>query len=172
MTTKFNPWSLTSAWLLAASLIAVWVWPKFIGLEIHPIFGWAEARSGVGWLEPNGRYAVGVLAGALAVMLLIRRTRLVAGWAALGLSLVFTLLHLTPWLGINIPDYGPLMESLAAGRSVAEIEALGLKGDRGAHFTFAIINAGLAAMVVGAEMVKPAAGRRQREYTPMQLGAS
>jgi hypothetical protein len=163
-------WSLSSAAMLALSMLALWVWPKFVGLEIHPIFGWAEAQSGVSWLEPNARYVVGVLAGALAIMLMIKKTRFAAAVASLILSAGFMILHMTPWLGINIPDYGPLMEALAAGRTAAEIEALGLKGDRGAHFTLAFINAGLAGMVIGAELVKPQPKRR--EYNPMQLATN
>jgi hypothetical protein len=159
--------SLSGAVLLAASLLALWVWPKFVGLDIHPIFGWAEAQSGVAWLEPGARYAVGITAGVLAVLLLIKRTRLGAAVAALVLSLAFVVLHLPPWLGINIPDYTPLMEALAAGRTPAEIEALGLKGDRGAHFALALINASLAILVILAD--RAAATRPQRDYTPMQL---
>lgn len=169
ITNQNQAWSLTAAAMLAASLLALWVWPKFVGLTVHPIFGWAELQSGVGWLEPGARYAVGVLAGVLAILLVIKRTRLAAGYGALALSLAFMAFHLTPWLGINVPNYGPLMEALAAGRSAADIEALGLKGDRGAHFALAFVNAGLAIVVIGAELAKPV---KRRDYTPMELAAS
>jgi hypothetical protein len=152
--TKTNVWSLTGAWMLAASIVGLWVWPKFMGLEIHPIFGWAELQSGLTWLEPGARLAVGALALLIAVLVLFPRTRLAGAWSALTLSVIFSLAHLTPWLGINIPDYGPLMEALAKGWTVEQIQALGLKGDRGAHFTMALINLGLAALTIGGEMTR------------------
>ncbi|HVI34422.1 hypothetical protein [Phenylobacterium sp.] len=161
---------LSGAVMLAMSLVALWVWPKFVGLDIHPIYGWAEAKSGVGWLEPGARYAVGIVAGVLALLLLVKRTRLAAAVGALVLSTAFIVAHLTPWLGINIPDYTPLMEALAAGRTAAEIEALGLKGDRGAHFAVALVNAGLAVLVIAAELGSTV--RRRRDYTPMELAGA
>ena len=38
-------WSWGGAVLLVASLVTLWVWPKFVGVDIHPIFGWAEAET-------------------------------------------------------------------------------------------------------------------------------
>jgi hypothetical protein len=151
---KTNVWSLTGAAMLATSIVALWVWPKFMGLEIHPIFGWAELQSGLTWLEPGARLAVGAIALIIAVLVLFPRTRLAGAWAALTLSVLFGLAHLTPWLGINIPDYGPLMEAMAKGWTAEQIQALGLKGDRGAHFTMALINLGLAALTIGGEMTR------------------
>ncbi|MCR5874781.1 hypothetical protein LRS10_11750 [Phenylobacterium sp. J426] len=131
MTNQGKLWSVSGAAMLAISLVAFWVWPKFAVGDVHPIFGWAEARTGAGWLDPTGRYIFGVAAAALAVLLVLRPTRLAAAGVTLAVSLGFVVLHLTPWLGWNIPDYGPLTAALAAGQAVAEIEALGLKGDRG-----------------------------------------
>jgi hypothetical protein len=145
-------WSLSAAVLLVMSLAALWVYPKFFGVEIHPIFGWAELQSGVSWLEPQGRYVVGALAATMAILLLIPRMRMIGAGAALALSVAFIIAHMTPWLGWNIPNYTPVVEAIAAGRTAADIEAMGLKGDRGAHLTLAVINAGLAWMVLAAEM--------------------
>lgn len=166
-----NIWSHTGAGLLAASLIGLWVWPKFMGLEIHPIFGWAEAQSGLTWLEPGARLAVGALAFGIAVLVLVPRVRLAAAWAALALSAAFSLAHLTPWLGINIPDYGPMMEALAKGWTAEQIQALGLKGDRGAHFTMALINLGLAAVTIGGELARRQP-RTERAHRVMELSAT
>ena len=69
------------------------------------------------------------------------------------LSAAFCIAHLTPWLGVNIPNYGPLMEAIAAGKTAAEVEAMGLKGDKGAHFSIALLNLGLAIMTIAAEKV-------------------
>jgi hypothetical protein len=163
-------WSWAGATLLALSLVALWVWPKFVGVDIHPIFGWAEAQTGIAWLEPNARYVVGAIAGLLAIVLIVPKTRLWGAVGALTLSTVFIIAHLTPWLGWNIPNYGPLMEALAAGRTAAEIEALGLKGDRGAHLSLALINAGLAMVVLAADRIREAKGNR-RNYRPFELAA-
>ncbi len=163
-------WSWTGAALLALSLVSLWVWPKFVGVDIHPIFGWAEAQTGIAWLEPNGRYVVGAIAGLLAIVLIVPRTRFWGAVGALTLSTVFIAAHMTPWLGWNIPNYGPLMEALAAGRTAAEIEALGLKGDRGAHMSLALINAGLAMVVLAADRIRDAKVNR-RNYRPFQLPA-
>jgi len=145
---SINIWSWTGAVLLSLSFISLWVWPKFVGVSIHPIFGWAELQTGATWLEPGGRYAFGVLAAIIAVLVILPKTRIAGSWAAFAVSMVVIALHLTPWLGWNIPDYGPLMAAMAQGQTAAEIQAMGLKGDRGAHLTLAIINAFLAVMTL------------------------
>jgi hypothetical protein len=144
-------WSVSGAGILALSLLALWSWPKLFGVDTHPIFGWAEAQTGAAWFEPGLRYAIGVVAAVIAVLVLVPRTRLIAAWSALALSLAFILAHLSPMLGVNIPAYTPLMEALAAGRTAEEIAAMGLKTDKGAHFTLAMINLGLAAITIAAE---------------------
>jgi hypothetical protein len=133
-----------------------------------PIFGWAEAQSGVSWLEPGLRYAVGRIAAVIALLILVPRTRLIGAWSAFALSLAFIVAHLTPWLGVNIPAYTPLMEALAAGRTAEEIAAMGLKTDKGAHFTLAMINLGLAFVTIGAEK----ALRKPKPRTLVQTLAS
>lgn len=167
MKNQASLWSWSCAVLLAASLLSLWVAPKFIGVDIHPIFGWAEALSGQTWLEPGGRYAFGILMGVLAVAVVIPRSRRLAAIAALATSAVVTGLHLTPWLGLYVPAYGPLMEALAAGRTAQEILAMNLPTDRGAHFTLALVNLGLAAIVVGADAVRERP--QKRNYQPLQL---
>jgi hypothetical protein len=150
-------WSTVAAVFLAMLMLALWVWPKFFGVEVHPIFGWAEAQTGAGWLEPGLRYVVGGAALLIALALFFDRTRLAAGWAAFALSLAFIIAHASPMLGVNIPSYEPLMAALAAGRTAAEIQAMGLPTDKGAHMTLAFINLGLAAVLLMAEhaMRKP-----------------
>lgn len=168
--TSINIWSWTGAVMLALSLVALWVWPKFVGVSIHPIFGWAELQTGATWLEPGGRYAFGFLAAILAILVVIPKTRIPAAWAALGVSLAVVGLHLTPWLGWNIPNYGPLMAAIAEGKTVAEIQAMGLKGDRGAHLTLAIINASLAAITLASG--KLTTGAKVERARPMHLSGA
>ena len=161
-------WSISAGALLAGSLLALWSWPKFFGVDTHPIFGWAEAQTGAGWLEPGLRYAVGALAAVVALLVLLPKTRLIGAWSALAMSTAFVVAHMTPMLGVNVPSYTPLMEALAAGRTVAEINALALPTDKGAHFTLALVNLGLAAVTVAAEF----ALRRPKARTLAQTLAS
>lgn len=143
-------WAMTWAGLLALSMFGFWVWPKFFH-EFHPVFGWAEARTGVGWIDPVGKTATGALAAVTAVMLLFGRTRLIAGWLALAISVAYMIWHLTPWLGVTLPDYGPMAEVLGGGGTAADVLALGLKGDGGLWFAVALTNAVLAAAVIPSE---------------------
>lgn len=167
MKNQASIWSWSGAALLATSLVALWVWPKFVGVDVHPIFGWAEAQTGATWLEPTGRYVFGFVAGILAIMVIVPRTRTLGAILALALSLAVLGLHVTPWLGLDIPAYGPLMDALAAGRTAEEIRAMQLPTDKGAHFTLAFVNAGLAGITMGAQMIRKQP--RRREYQPMQL---
>jgi hypothetical protein len=104
----------------------------------------------------------------VAALVLLPRTRLIGAWLALALSFAFLVAHVTPMLGVNIPAYTPLMEALAAGRTAEEIAAMGLKTDKGAHFTLAMINAGLAAVTIAAEY----ALRKPKQRTLVQTLAS
>jgi hypothetical protein len=144
-------WSLTGAVLLAGSIGALWVWPKFFGVDTHPLYAWAEVQTGVGWLEPGLRYVVAGAALVIAMMVLFPRTRLLGAYAGLALALLFLGAHFTPLLGMNIPEYGPLMEAMAAGHTAEEIRALGLPTDKGGHASLAILNATLALITIGGE---------------------
>lgn len=154
-------WAISSAGLLALSMIAFWVWPKFSG-DFHPVFGWAEAQSGVGWLDPLGRQAVGGIAVLIAFLLLVPRTRLFGAYAGFALSLAYMAFHLTPWLGVTLPDYGPMAATLQAGGTAADVAALGTKGDGGMWFAVAMTHATLALMAIVAErnLRKPQPKRR------------
>jgi hypothetical protein len=158
-------WSTAGAVFLATSLVALWVWPKFFGVEVHPIFGWAEAQSGVSWLEPGARYVVGGLALTIAIAVLVPRTRLIGAYAGLALSVLFLLAHATPWLGMSIPAYTPLMEALAAGYTADQIRAMNLPTDVGGHATLAITNAILAGIAIFGEI-----SVRKAERQPLQTG--
>jgi hypothetical protein len=156
-------WSLAGAAFLACSLSALWVWPKLFGVDTHPLYAWAEIQSGVSWLEPGLRYAVAVTAAAIAVLVLVPRTRLWGAYAGLTLSLLFLVAHFTPWLGMDIPNYGPLMEAMAAGRTAAEIKAMNLPTDLGGHASLAITNAILAMIAIGGESAVRKAERQPRQ---------
>lgn len=166
MNSESRLWSVTGAVFLAGAVAALWVWPKLFGAELHPIFGWIEARTGLSWFEPGVRQGVGVMAAAAVVLVLLPRTRLLGSAAALAMAAVFIVAHLTPWLGVDVPAYEPLTEALAAGRTADEIAALGLGTDKGAHFTLALTVAGLALVTFVAER----AARRRPPPKPARIG--
>jgi hypothetical protein len=47
--------------------------------------------------------------------------------------------HLSPWLGIQLPDMAQLTQLLQEGKSVAEIDAMNLPTDSGALFITALV---------------------------------
>lgn len=153
-------WAWTWAGLLGVSMTLFWIWPKFFH-EFHPVFGWAEAQSGLGWLDPVGKTATGLLALASVLMLVVGRTRLAGAWLALALSAAYLIFHLTPWVGVSLPDYGPMAQVLGSGGTAADVLALGLKGDGGMWFAVALTNAVLAVALIPAETArrKPRAPR-------------
>ncbi|MGE0187561.1 MAG: hypothetical protein AB7Q23_17415, partial [Hyphomonadaceae bacterium] len=89
--------------------------------------------------EPYVRYATGageLVAAALLIWPVSRRLgALLAGAISLG-AIGF---HLSPWLGIRLPEMERLIELLQQGTSVAEIDAMGLPTDGGALFATAIV---------------------------------
>jgi hypothetical protein len=159
-------WSWSSAWILAALMAAAWVWPKLVaGLDVHPVLGYVEARSGVAMFDPQLRYVIGGVVAVSALALLIPRTRLVGAVGALLVSLFYFGLHLSPWLGSDVPQYGPLMQALEAGRTAEQIAALGLRTDRAAHLSLVTFNIVLAAMVLTFE-VKFRRGKAEPKVVP------
>ena len=157
-------WSWSAAVILAALMALLWVYPKLMaGLDVHPVLGWAEARSGVSFFDPGLRYLSGAVAAASVLLLLFPRTRLAGAVGAFVVSLFYFVLHNTPWLGLNVPEYGALMSALAAGRTAAEIEALGLTHDYSGHMVLAFTNLILAGMVLAVELTMR---RQAREKKP------
>ena len=129
-------------WALALALAGAFVFmvglPKFFGPSPNPIFALIAGRSGLDWFEPYVRYATGAAELLAAAALVIPRTRrlgaLVAGAVTVG-AIGF---HLSPWLGVQIPEMGQLVAELQAGKSVAEIDAMNLPTDGGMLFYTAI----------------------------------
>lgn len=146
-------WSWSAAVILAGLMALLWVYPKLMaGLDVHPVLGWAEARSGISFFDPGVRYVTGALAAVSVALLIFPRTRLIGAIGAFVVSLFYFVLHNTPWLGLNVPEYNALMSALEAGRTAAEIEALGLTHDYSGHMVLAFTNLILAGMVLGVEL--------------------
>jgi hypothetical protein len=148
-------WSWATGYALAALLLVAWAYPKLLaGLEVHPVLGLAEARSGIAFFDPELRYVIGGAIVAAALMLVIPKTRLAGAVVALLVSVFYFGLHVSPWLGADIPSYGPLMAALESGRTAEQIQALGLGTDRAAHLSLVLTNLVLAGMVVAAEVMR------------------
>ncbi|MDP1632168.1 MAG: hypothetical protein Q8L66_12190 [Caulobacter sp.] len=124
--------------LTLAILLLFEVYQAFFWLDPNPVFGLIAIRSGIGLFEPGLRYVTGALELAAALLLLIPRWR---GWGArlAGLVVLGAIgFHLSPWLGIQLPEPVGLSAALAAGRTVVEIDTMNLPADRGAMFILAL----------------------------------
>ena len=82
----------------------------FFGVQkfgaVNPIFAKIAANSGMAFFEPYVRMFTGVSELLVAVLLLIPRTRLAGALMGLGLLIGAIGFHLSPWLGVNLPEEG------------------------------------------------------------------
>ena len=70
------------------------------------VFETIAERSGFGFFEPYVRMFTGVSELAVALLLLIPKTRLLGALGGAGLLIGAIGFHLSPWLGINVPTIG------------------------------------------------------------------
>lgn len=136
--------------MLAGLLFAVSI-QKFVGLDPNPVFGLIAARSGVGLFEPWARYATGVLEMIAVALVLWPPTRGRDAQLALFVAAGAIAFHLSPWLGVQLPDLPAVSAALASGRTAAEIEAMNLPTDHGAMFILAVSIAAIAVASIYAE---------------------
>lgn len=131
-----------AGWGLALGLAGAFVFmvglPKFMGPAPNPIFALIAGRSGIDFFEPYVRYATGAGELAAAALLVWPASRRLGALLAGAISLGAIGFHLSPWLGIRIPDMGRLSDLLQQGTSVADIDAMGLPTDGGALFATAV----------------------------------
>jgi hypothetical protein len=128
-------WALTlvlSALLLTVSL------QYLLGPTPNAVFGLLAARSGHALFEPDARYLTAGLQLLAVVLLLWPRTRFIGAGLAVAVALAAIVIHLTPWLGINLPNPKATTAALAAGMSAADIDAMHLPTDKGAMFLLAL----------------------------------
>jgi len=131
-----------SALLLAVALQAL------LGPSPHAVFGLIALKSGAADVEPTGRYVVGALQAAAVLLLLLPRRRVAGAVLAFVVSLGAVGMHLTPWLGVNLPLGEQATAALARGASAEEIASL--PTDQGAMFlmALALLVLSLAVLVV------------------------
>lgn len=144
-----------ASWVLAlafaAALIFMMGLPKLIGPNPNPIFALIEGRSGIAVFDPELRRLTGIGELLSAVLLIAPYTRFY-GAALAGMITISAIgFHLSPWLGVRIPEMTQLNAALQDGRSVAEIDAMGLPTDGGALFYTALVFLALSAALLWLE---------------------
>ncbi len=123
---------------LAGALVGMVGLPKLIGPDPNPIFALIAGRSGIALFEPYLRYATGAAELAAALLLIWPRSRQIGALLASAITLSAIGFHLSPWLGVELPNMADLMVLLQQGKSVAEIDAMALPTDHGALFMTAL----------------------------------
>ncbi len=120
----------------------------------NPIFGLIAARSHIALFEPWGRYLVVLLEAAALIGVVYPRTRARAALLALVVALGAIVLHLSPWLGVQLEQGPAVSQALAQGRSAADIAAMGLPTDKGGMFLLALAIAVLSGGTMFVEQAK------------------
>lgn len=142
---RIASWALTFA--LAAALVFMVGLPKLIGPSPNPIFAIIAARSGIAVFEPYVRYVTGIAEVIAALLLLWPASRRFGALLAAAITTGAIGFHLSPWLGVPVPDMTQLMTLLAQGRSIAEIDAMNLPDDGGALFMTALAFLAMSAAI-------------------------
>ncbi len=135
------------SWALALSLAVLLlgvILVQMTGPMPNPIFGIIAARSHIGLFEPFGRYLVALAEAAALILVIYPRTRSSGAALALAVALGAVLLHLSPWLGMQLQQGPAVSQALAQGKSAAEIAAMNLPTDKGGMFMLALAIAVLA----------------------------
>jgi hypothetical protein len=140
--------------LTLAVLLFVVASLQLTGPTPNPIFGMIAARSHIGLFEPYGRYLVALLEVAALALVVWPRTRSRGAILALVVALGAVALHLSPWLGIQLPQGPAVSQALAQGRTAAEIAAMGLPTDKGGLFLLALAIVVLSAGTLFVEQAK------------------
>ena len=78
-------------------------------------------RSGLGFFEPYVRMMTGVAELLSAVLLLVPKTRLLGALAGTGVLLGAIGFHLSPWLGINVPEVGHFLFFVAVAMLILSL---------------------------------------------------
>ncbi|HUO23566.1 MAG TPA: hypothetical protein VMU59_13710 [Caulobacteraceae bacterium] len=153
--------------LTLAVLLLMVAYQSFSGPTPNAIFGMIALRSGIHAAEPYGRYVVSGLQLVAVLLVLVPQTRRRGAMLAMVLSVAAIALHLSPWLGVDLPQGPAVSQALADGRSVAEINAMGLPTDKGAMFLLAIAIAILSVGTIFVERAKVQAMARAKRHRPI-----
>jgi hypothetical protein len=124
--------------LTLAVLLLIVAFVQMTGPMPNPIFGMIAARSHIGLFEPVGRYVVALLEVIAIGLVIYPRTRSKGALLALVVALGAIVLHLSPWLGVQLPQGPAVSEALARGMTAAQIDAMALPTDKGALFLLSL----------------------------------
>ncbi len=140
--------------LTLAVLLLVVAFMQLTGPMPNPVFGLIAARSHIGLFEPYGRYLVALAEIAALALTVYPRTRSKGAVLALVVAVSAIVLHLSPWLGVQLPQGPAVSEALAQGKSAADIAAMGLPTDKGGLFLLSMAIAVLAGGTLFVEKAK------------------
>jgi hypothetical protein len=153
--------------LTLAVLLLVVAFLQLSGPTPNPIFGLIAARSHIPLFEPYARYLVVLLEAVALLGVVYPKTRSRAAILALVVSLGAIVLHLSPWLGVQLPQGAAVSQALAAGKSAADIDAMNLPTDKGGMFLLALAIAVLSAGTMFVEKAKVRAMSMKKAKKPI-----
>lgn len=149
------------SWALAITLAALLLfvaYQQLFGPTPNPVFGLVAVRSGIAVFEPWARYATALAELVAAGLVLWPRLRAQGAMLALAVTVAAIAIHLSPWLGIAVPNPEAVAEVSGHGRTMAEIFAMPLRTDKGAMFLLALFIAVLSGVTVAVERAAAYAG--------------
>ena len=153
--------------LTLAVLLLVVAFVQMAGPTPNPIFGLIAARSHIALFEPWARYLVVLVEVVALIGVVYPRTRARGALLALVISLGAILLHLSPWLGIQLPQGAAVSQALAQGKSAADIAAMHLPTDKGGLFLLCLAIAVLSAGTMFVEKAKVQAMSTKKAKKPI-----
>jgi hypothetical protein len=153
--------------LTLAVLLLVVAILQMSGPTPNPIFGMIALRSHIGLFEPYGRYLT-VLVEAVAIFAVVYpKTRSQGAILALVVAFGAIVMHLSPWLGVQLAQGPAVSQALAQGHSAADIAAMGLPTDKGGMFLLSLAIAVLSAGVMFVEKAKVRAMSMKKVKKPI-----
>ena len=151
---------------LAVLLLTVAVL-QMSGPTPNPIFGLIALRSHISVFEPWGRYLVVLLEAVALIAVVYPRTRARGALLAMIVALGAIVLHLSPWLGVQLEQGPAVSQAIAQGKSAADIAALGLPTDKGGMFLLALAIVVLSAGTMFVEKAKVQAMTTKKAKKPV-----
>ena len=140
--------------LTLAVLLLIVVFLQVTGPTPNPVFGLIAAHSHIALFEPYVRYLVTLLEVVALIGVVYPKTRSQGALLALVIALGAIVLHLSPWLGVQLPQGVAVSQALAQGKSSADIAAMNLRTDKGGMFLLALAIAVLSAGTYFVEKAK------------------
>ena len=128
-------------WALAVTLsvlLLLIAGQQLFGPTPNPVFGMVEVRSGISFFEPWGRYLTAALEIVAVVLLLWPRTRTKGALLSMIIAVVAIGFHLSPWLGIVVPQPDAFAAAFNQNRPLLE-DAHQLPNDKGAMFMLSFV---------------------------------